>query len=179
MTWINSDGLIVKMGAEEGVETNVGEFTTYGPNRITTAVINFTEIASATPAVLGVATGALGSTLPQGARIEEVEIVVETAFTSSGTIGSATFLLGLVDLDRTTEEDFDGFTAAAATGTVLGLATVGTKTVLRKSSTGAGAFLGANLPDAGYLCVSNSAHGSHPLTAGRLIARIMWRPSQA
>lgn len=184
MTWTNADGLIVKLGKEESAKNASGEFKTFGASRVTEFVIDYTDMLSATAACIGDAAtspwaGSLGASLPQGARIEEVETVVETAFTSSGTIGSATVVLGLKDLDRTTDEDADGFTTASATGTALGLATVGTKTVIRKGSTGAGAFLGANLPDAGYLCVANSTHGSNPFTAGRLIVRISWRPDNA
>lgn len=184
MAWVNSDGLIVKFDKELGAVSNAGEYHTQGANRVSEFVIDYKDMLTATPTTLGDLAGSpwygsLGATLPQGARIEEIEVVVETAFTSSGTIGSATFVLGLKDLDRSTEEDNDGFTAAAATGTVLGLATVGTKTVIRKGSTGAGALVGANTPDAGYLCVSNSAHASHPYTAGRAVVRIYWRPDNA
>lgn len=181
MTWTNADGLVVKMGLEEAVENKSGEFSTLGPNRVSSFVIDFSEMLSATAQVLGTTTGPLGAIIPAGARIEEIETVVETAFTSSGTIGSSTVVLGLARLDRTTELDNDGFTTTSATGTALGLATVGTKTVIRKGSTGAGALIGAatGLANAGYLVVANSAHASHPFTAGRLIVRVSWRPSQS
>lgn len=184
MPWTNADGLIIKMGVEEARENASGEFRTIGPYRVSEFVLDWRDMVSATAVALGDAAnspwnGTLGANLPQGARIEEIETVVETAFTSSGTIASATVVLGLNRLDRTTELDADGFTTTAATGSVLGLATVGTKTVIRRGSTGAGALIGTNLAQAGYLVAANSAHASHPFTAGRLVVRVYWRPDNA
>lgn len=178
MTWTNADGLIVRFSKEEGVKNKAGEYNVDGALRVLEAVIDYTDMLSATSTALGGTSGPLGVIVPQGFRVEELETVVETAFTSSGTIGSATVVLGTKELNRTTEEDHDGFLTTSATGTALGLATVGTKTTIKVGSTGAGALLGANTADAGYLCVANSAHASHPYTAGRLIVRIKLRPAQ-
>jgi hypothetical protein len=70
----------------------------------------------------------------------------------------------------------DGLTTSAATGTALGLATAGTKTVLRQGSTGHGADIGgAALAENQILVAANSAHASHPYTAGELVMRIRYR----
>ena len=174
MTAINADGLHIRFAKEEGVANKGGQISTMGATQMSEIDIDYTEMLTATASVLGTTTGPLGLSLPQGARIEAVETVVLTAFTSSGTIGSATVVLGTKDLDRSTEEDHDGLLTTSATGTVLGLATAGTVTKITKGSTGAGALIGTSLGDASYVCVANSAHASHPFTAGKLRVRIYW-----
>lgn len=178
MTWTNADGLVIKFGKEGGVSNKGGHYSTLGPLQVSEIKLDYTDILSATSTVVGGTSGPLGIALPRGARIEEVEVVVETAFTSSGTIGSSTLVLGLARLDRTTELDFDGITTASLTGTAAGLATVGTKTVIRKGSTGVGALIGTNLANAGYLTVANSTHASNPFTAGKVTVRVLWYTPQ-
>jgi len=173
-TWTNSDGLYIRYGADEAEVAVGGQLRTEGSLHEIEAVLPYTDFDSATPS-LPHSTDSLGVVIPEGARIEEIETVVETAFTSSGTIGSSTFSVGLKKAsDRSTELDHDGLTTASATGTVLGLATVGTKTVTRVGSTGAGALLGTTLAENGVLVVANTAHASHPHTAGKVRVRIRY-----
>lgn len=173
-TWTNSDGLYIRYGADEAEAAVGGQLRTEGSLHEVEVVLPYTDFDSATPS-LPHSTDSYGVVLPKGARIEEIETVVETAFTSSGTIGSSTLSFGLKKAsDRSTELDHDGLTTASATGTALGLATVGTKTVVRVGSTGAGALLGTTLAENGVLVVANTAHGSHPHTAGKVRARIRY-----
>lgn len=174
MSWQNSDGLYVKFGLEEGKSAVGGEYNKDGNIHEYEFTIGYAEVLSATGAILdgGSALGPFGVVIPEGLRVEEVETVVNTAFTSSGTIGSATMVIGVIAKDRSTTFDADGFTTTAATGTVLGLATVGTKTVIRVGSTGAGSALGTTLSADGVVIAANSAHASHPYTAGELRVRI-------
>lgn len=176
--WVNSDGLAVKFPSDMGDVTKGGAIVQDGYH-ITELLIDYTDALSATSAILGSALaatdGSFGVSIPKGARIEEIETVVQTAFMSSGTIGSATLELGLKkSSDRSTELDHDGFLTTSATGTVLGLATVGSKIVTRVGSTGAGALLGTSISENGIVTLRNSAHGSHPFTAGKLLVRIMY-----
>lgn len=173
-TWLNSDGLYIRYGADEadnaigGVKSNINgvyevEFD-----------LPFSEFDSATPS-LPHSTDSFGLVIPKGARIEEIETIILTAFTSSGTVGSATVVLGLKQAsDRSTELDHDGFTTSSFTGTAASIATVGHKTFVRAGGTGAGALLGTTLSQNGVLVASNSAHATHPLTAGLVKVRIRY-----
>lgn len=179
MSWMNADGLYVKFGREEADDASGGALKEFGALKMLEVDIPYTEMESATAAIVGSVgnPGARGVQIPKGALIEKVETVVLTAFTSSGTIGSSTVVLGTVlASDRSTAQDVDGITAAAATGTVLGLATAGTVTELTQGSTGHGADVGGSaLAANGILVAANSAHGSHPFTAGELRVRIFYR----
>ena len=179
MSWMNSDGLFVKFGREEADTAAGGAYNVDGALKEIEVDIPYTELLSATAAIVGSVgnPGARGVQLPKGALIEEVEIVVTTAFTSSGTIGSATLVMGTVEAgDRSTAADVDGLTTSSATGTALGLATAGTKTVLRQGSTGHGADVGGDaLTENQILVAANSAHASHPFTAGEVKVRIRYR----
>ena len=179
MSWMNSDGLFVKFGKEEADTSVGGHYNVDGATKEVEVTIPYTELLSATPAIIGSVgnPGARGVILPKGAIIEEVEIYVSDAFTSSGTIGSATLQIGTKEAgDRSTEADHDGLTTTAATGTALGLATEGTITVLRQGSTGHGADIGGTaLPENQVLVAANTAHASHPYTAGEAIVRIRFR----
>lgn len=176
-TWMNSDGLFVKFGGAEGDRVKGGHLSPVGDLYSVAFDIDYTDALSATSAILGSAAattdGSFGIELGEGARIKGIETIVTTAFTSSGTIGSATLELGLKkSSDRSTELDHDGFLTTSATGTVLGLATVGSRVYTTIGSTGVGALVGTSLSENGVITLRNSAHGSHPFTAGKLRVRI-------
>lgn len=167
MVWTNSDSLHVRFGQETAQPAQGGEVSNLGGQHKFTFVIKYTDLLSATAAIVdGVTAGALGVKIPKGLYVEEVEVVAETAFTSSGTIGSSTLVMGLIREDRSTTYDVDGFTTTAFVGGVLDAA--GEKTVLRIGSTGAGAFIGTALANDGYIVAANSAHATHPYTAGKV-----------
>jgi len=175
--WVNSDGLIVKFGAEEGDVVKGGEFRPSANQYVTEFDILYTDAASATYTILGAnssgSDGSLGVVLPEGARILEVEVVTITAFTSSGTIGSATLGLGLKKVsDRSTELDHDGLLTASFVGSAIDAA--GETSVVRVGSTGAGALIGTSLAEDGIVVVANTAHASHPYTAGRAKVRVKY-----
>lgn len=173
-TWTNADGLYIRYGADEAEVAKGGQYNTDGSLQEVEVQLAYTDFDSATPS-LPHSTDSFGTVLPKGARIEEIETVVTTAFTSSGTIGSSTLSIGLKKAsDRSTELDHDGFTTASATGTVLGLATVGSKITTKVGSTGAGALLGKTLAENGVLVLANTAHASHPHTAGAVRIRIRY-----
>jgi len=175
---VNDDGLRIKFGTQEADKAAGGFSRTGGDHEYVEFDIDYTEVLSATDAIVGSVgnPGAFGVELPEGARLLKVETEVETAFTSSGTIGSATMLIGTKkSSDRSTELDHNGLLTASATGTALGLATVGTTTTIGVGDTGAGAQLGTTLAEDGVITASNSAHGSHPYTAGKLRVRVFYR----
>lgn len=173
MSWLNADGLYQKFGTEETVVVRGGEYNTGGhPEMVFEFKIAYTDALSATASILGTVTesGSAGVMIPKGMYIEEVEVITEAAFTSSGTIGSSTLVIGLVREDRSTTHDVDAFTSTSFVGGAFDAA--GEKTVLRIGSTGVGSAVGTVLAHDGLVIVANSAHASHPFTAGRAIVRV-------
>lgn len=184
MTWMNSDGLFVKFGAEEAAVWRGGEVSDSQRHEVE-FIINYTDVQSATDSILGSIktasdskAGTFGVVIPEGAFIERLETVALDAFTSSGTIGSSTLLIGLIKAsDRVTELDFNGFTTASFVGSVFDAD--GETTEIKVGSTGAGALIGTVLAESGVISVSNSAHATHPYTAGRLKVKLWYSLVQA
>src|SRR5262245_2960751 len=97
-TFLNADGLFQKFGVDEGTPTQAGEVPTLGVQRLVEVRIDLTKLSTTTQLILADTVFAA-----RNARIEEVEIEVETAATSGGT---PTFDFGLIRNDRVTELDF-------------------------------------------------------------------------
>lgn len=162
-TWLNSDGLYVKFGTSEATVGAGGEFEDHFAMKTVIEVLvpDLTKIS----ATLGGTILDDNITVPKGARIEEIQVEVETAATSGG---SATFDFGLIRTDRVTELDFNGFVAAAAVAT---LDTAGKRLTLINGTTAFGALIGTTLANPGYLVVnSNTA----VFTAGALRLRVFY-----
>lgn len=162
-TWKNNDGLLVKFGTSEGQVDLGGQFgEDSGSTRITEVKLGYTDVAS-TDTIPGSGTGTV---FPLGARIEKVEVVVETGVTSGG---AATVDVGLVrQSDRTTAISATGLVAAMPKASVD---TAGKAVTLIAGSTYAGTLIGTNLAYAGILtCKYNTA----ALTAGKVIVRVYW-----
>ena len=173
MSWQNSDGLYVKFGNEEGKVAMGGEYNKLGNIHEYVVTIDYSEALSATYAIVdgGSALGPQGVVIPEGLRVQEVEVFTQTAFTSSGTIGTSTFSVGLKKRsDRSTELDHDGFLTTSFVGSSIDAA--GEMTVVRVGTTGAGALIGTTLSEDGVIVVANSQHASHPFTAGKAIVKI-------
>lgn len=172
MSWLNTDGLYIKYGTEETAVSRGGEVDFDGMHEYH-FYVDYTDALSTSNVIVGTAsgteTGSMGPFLPKGLRIQQVKVIAETAFTSSGTIGTSTLVLGLVREDRTTELDYDGLTTTSFVGSVIDAA--GETTDVRPGVTGCGALVGTTLANDGLLCVANSQHASHPFTAGK--ARIV------
>ena len=174
MSWLNPDGLYQKFGREKADTVPGGEVNMFDIHT-TEFYVQYTDLLSATPAILGsvAPAGTLGVVIPKGARILACEVLTETAFTSSGTIGSSTLLIGLKKTtDRSTELDHDGFTTASFVGSRFDA--VGERTYVEIGTTGVGALVGTTLAENGVVVVSNSAHASHPYTAGEALVKIHW-----
>jgi hypothetical protein len=174
---VNSDGLVVRYGADEGDRALGGELKTFGPERIVTAKIKYTDALSTTAKLIGNGTatndGTVGIVIPKGARIKAVEIIVKTAFTSSGTLASATLPIGLIKAsDRSTTLDLTAFTTTAFVGSNLD--TAGKRSFLTIGSTGVGTQVGATISENGYLVVANSTHGTNPYTAGEIQLNVIF-----
>lgn len=151
MVWLNDDGLTVKFGTEEADAGKGGAYSTLGALRMAEVEITGTSIASTATLV------DRHTIIPSGARIEKVEVVAETAFTSGG---AATLDVGLVDQDETTAIDDDGLVAALA---LTSIDADGDVVELVQGSTGHGALVGTTTSNAGYLTVH---YGTAAYTAG-------------
>lgn len=172
MTWLNSDGLLVKFGKEEA-DLSPGGTVQKGDRHEIVFEIDYTDALSATASVLGTVgtAGSMGVQVPKNFTPEALEILVKTAFTSSGTIGSSTLVIGTKkQSDFSTDLNADAFTTTAFVGDRLDAA--GERTYVEVGATGAGDQYGIKTTENGVISVSNSAHATHPFTAGRAICRL-------
>lgn len=170
-TWLNDDGLFIKFGTESAADVRGGAISSAERGLIEFDV-DYTDVLSATAAILGRAAGSYGVRIPEGARIEAVETVVTAPFTSSGTVGSATLVMGLVKTSDETTLDADAFTTTSFVGSVLDAA--GERTYIVPGVTGAGSAIGTTLAENGLVVVSNSQHALHPYTAGSVRVRVFY-----
>jgi len=101
---INADGLAVRYGINEAVQTNIGSYTNFGPVHQLEILVDYSEL----PAV---ADGQVilddAFAIPAGALIEEVEILPATTDFDSTADGSL-FNLGVINQDRTSNALTDG-----------------------------------------------------------------------
>lgn len=159
MAYTTADGLRLKFGTEKATANKVGEYRTTGRLHEVQAKLTLTELGTAS-AIFGDVT-----LFPSGVRIEEVEIVAETAATSGG---AAVLNIGLIREDRTTALDADGLVAALA---ITAYDAAGEKTVIRVGSTGAGALLGTTLANKGYLVAD---YDTAAFTAGVIVVTVRY-----
>jgi len=157
--YLNQDGLFVKIGTTKATPNLAGEFKTYGALREIEVAIDLTALTS---------TSVIQSDqvfIPSGVRIEEVEIVAETAATSGG---APTLDVGMIQTDRTTVTSNTSFIAALA---MTAIDAAGEKNVLRIGSTSVGAAVGTTTSQVNYIAArANTA----TFTAGRVVVRIRY-----
>jgi hypothetical protein len=160
MAYLDNSGLYVKTGLEQTVPLTGGEYRTYGELREIELKLDLTK-ATAIGAPFIVNDQVF---FPKGVVVQEVEWYADAAAAGS----SSTLDLGLVAVDRVTEIDFNGLLAAVAQATI----TAGTKTVVVKGGTGAGALIGGSATTStGYVCMNfNTA----AFTGGTLRVRIRY-----
>lgn len=163
MAWTNSDGLRLKFGTEEGTVGVGGEFRTNTSLREIEFDLDYSVFASATAGANIVMDNVA---VPNGARIERVQVVTETAFDSSG--DGFIFNMGLVDQDRSTELDFDGLIATCAQSRVD---TAGEILEIIVGDSDAGALIGTTLTNTGLVVVD---YDTAAPTVGRAVIRIFY-----
>lgn len=160
MAWVDNTGLYQKYGTEQTVTSTGGEYRNNGGVREIEIKIDLTTLTEAETIIND------NIWFPAGVVISEVEIYVDTAAATGTAID-----IGLVRAsDRTTEIDFDGIVAAAATATL----TKGAKLVLVKGSTGVGALItnGTSIANVGHITVSRTS--ATAFTAGVIRVRIRY-----
>ncbi|MGD9682600.1 MAG: hypothetical protein AB7W16_15540 [Candidatus Obscuribacterales bacterium] len=176
---MNPDGLFVRFGKEEAADARGGELPSEAQH-VVEVDLSYLDALSATPAIVGASAVPAGSTvgtfgvvIPKGAKITQTEILVTKAFTSSGTIGTSTLVLGFKKAsDRSTELDHDGLTTTSFVGSAIDA--LGETTIVRPGTTGAGDDYMVAQTENGVLVASNSQHGSHPFTDGTARIRITY-----
>src|SRR3990167_5622004 len=107
-TWHNEDGLNVMFPTGSATVTRGGEYILGDGNHVTEVFIDLTALPTAASGNEQIVDDTV--TIPNGAFIEKVEVLVTKEPTTSG---APNLDLGLVDQDRETELDFNGLLAAA------------------------------------------------------------------
>lgn len=142
--WHNADGLFIGFGVKEAFPTNSGEYSDAVANRhIAEVIVDLPNLPTLASTDKQIQDDTL--TIPNGAFIEEIRVTVlkETAGTN------ANLDLGLVDQDRATEIDFNGFLAAAdAFNAGVDLGTV---TTFNVGTTEVGALVGTKITNTGLI----------------------------
>lgn len=157
MAWMDNAGLYRLYGTEQTVPNKGGEYRTDGELRDIDIKIDLTQLTeSETP---------VSNTIffPVGMKIEQIEYFVDTAAATGTAID-----LGLVQTDRATEIDYNGFLAALPTASM----TAGAKATVVKGGTYAGALVGGTTSVQGYITCSRTS--STAFTAGVIRIRIKY-----
>lgn len=160
MSWVDNTGLLWKYGTEQTETSTGGEYVTTAGLREIEVKINLADLTEAETIIND------NIFFPTGVKIEEVEIYVDTAAATGTAID-----IGLVRAsDRTTEIDFNGIVAAAATATL----TAGARLTLVKGSTGVGALItnGTAISNVGHITASRT--DSTAFTTGVIRVRIRY-----
>jgi hypothetical protein len=160
--YVNADGLNQYFGLGEAVVTRGGEFEMTDGKHLTEVFIDLPTISASLSNEYIVADNV---TIPAGALIEKVELMVTEVTAGS----SSTLDLGLVDQDRTTEIDFDGFIVNGTT--TWHTAAIGTIVEYVQGSTEHGALIGEVLTNTGLITASVDTAA---FTDGVVRIRIYW-----
>lgn len=158
MAWMNEDGLYIKYGTEKATPNVAGEYVTVGALREVEVEIDLTDLTESETVQSDV------TFIPSGARIQEIEVIAETAAVTGTAID-----LGLIRTDRSTELDYNGLLAAFVTASMNA---DGETTVLRVGSSTVGALVGTTLANTGYITCSRT--DSTAFTAGLLKVKIRY-----
>jgi hypothetical protein len=159
VNWLNSDGLYIKYGQNEGNPGIAGEYRTNAQSRVTEVILDLTTLTTS-DTILD-----YNATLPKNARFEKVEIETLVAVTSGG---SSTLDIGTIKSDQTTTSSATGWVAALAKAT---FAAVGTITTLTVGVTSAGAQLGTT---PGFQLTLTGKANTAVFTAGKVAIRLFW-----
>lgn len=160
-TWKNNDGLYIKFDRNAAEAGKAGEFRNDGPYHVLEVVLDdMTELGTSAAIIDD------NCTLPKNARIEKVELITETAVTSSG---SGTLNVGLIRTDRTTELDYDGLIAAEA---VADFNAAGETVTYTAGASSAGALIGTTTANPGLLTAD---YDTADFTAGKVVIRVYYR----
>lgn len=160
-TWLNSDGLYLKMGTDEGPAVTEGEYSVTGPYSVAEFQIDYSD--------LGTAAAIMGDTvtIPAGARVVQVQIETITAFDSAA--DAFVLNVGLVRQDRSTTYDADGLVAALPQAS---MDPAGEVILMDSTHTYKGALMGTTLAYTGIVVAD---YDTAAPTVGSAKVRILYR----
>lgn len=159
--WNNNDGLYLKYGTSKATPAAAGDFRAPGGNRIIEVKISDMSTLTTSAAILDD-----NVFVPTNCIIEFIEVIADTACTSSGT---GTFSVGLMKDDRTTTISDTALISAAAFSTLDGQ---GEKTTYVLGTSGSGTKVGTTIgTDRGYITAKVSA----AYQTGAVTLRISYR----
>ncbi len=159
--WNNNDGLYLKYGTSKATPATAGDFLAYGSNRV--IEFKITDMSTLTTSSVIQEDNVF---VPTNCIIEFIEVIADTACTSSG---SGTFSVGLYKDDRTTAISETALLSAVAFSTLDGQ---GEKTTYTLGTSGAGTKVGTTIgSDRGYI----SAKVSAAYQTGAVTIRIHYR----
>lgn len=162
MAWHNNDGLYIKYGTEEAQVGTTGSYEDFvGGALVVEAVFDLKNLSTSAQTILDD-----NVKFASGWRVSKVVIETVTAATSGG---SSTLDIGLIQGDRSTELDYDGFAAAVAK---TAIDAAGETTTLTVGATGAGALLGTTLGATAKGAMLVAKAGTAVFTAGRLKVQV-------
>jgi hypothetical protein len=144
--WLNNDGLLVRFGTERARPARVGEFSSlFNGQHVIELHIDLAALSVLSPFASDIDVILDDTvTIPKGALLEKIELIVMEASAGAGTLD-----LGLYDQDRTTVIDQDGLLAASTTGWAG--AVIGTTVVYTRATAEAGALMGTVLTNTGLI----------------------------
>lgn len=161
-SWNNPDGLYVLFGPDKARASRGGEFSTLIEGKhcveVTIDLTALPTVASGNVQIV-----ADNVTIPNGAFVEQVDVIATKAATSSG---SATLTVGLVRQNRTTVTDATGLVNAIAKTTID---TLGEYNKLINGSTGVGTSMNTKMTTTNLI---TAAAGTADFTAGKVRVRV-------
>jgi len=161
--WLNTDGLYLKFGPEKTTPNKGGEYTTTGALREIKFKIDLTTLTE-------LETPLSDTVFFPKMRVHSIDVLTHTVAATGVAID-----LGLVQTNRTTEIDFNGFLAAypiAQMSTAGELVSIQQEVTVPVSMVGLGALVGTTTTNPGYVTCSRTT--ATAFTAGVIIVTIRY-----
>lgn len=168
-SWNNADNLYLKYGPDKATAKRAGEYSPTSDTHEVVVKIDLTDLTQ-TETVMDDTV-----TIPDGARIQEVELLTITAAATGTAIDVGLARRVTAGATTLTEIDYDGLLAAAPTAVMNagGERTIYTAiTTVPASATGTGALIGTTTTEVGFITASMTDATS--FTAGEVLVKIRY-----
>jgi hypothetical protein len=158
MAWTNNDGLHLKFGVEKTTPQIGGEYVTFGPERMVEFKLTLKDLAETEDVQ--------SDTIffPKGVRINKVEVITNEVAATGVAID-----VGLIQQNRTTEIDYQGFLKAFPLASMSAAGETITLTP-DNGATGIGDLIGTTTANSGYITASRTT--STAFTTGVIYVRV-------